>query len=237
TEKVTSTKQPFAGSKETIELTDKTGIKDITATVSIPRDYYEEMAKSEVPDGQDPDAALVLSVIDREVLKLKEKVMRAIGLGKPEDAGKVVVDTYWAAGGGVADSASALAATDVAAAGAGGSVTGTIRRYGKHIAVSALALLSLFMALMMVRKATGPVEMKEEEATAMMMQGKKPLDALSLEESNLADGAEGGGLLAGIELDEDAVRSQQMLEQIRDMVKESPETSSNLISKWIAQGD
>ena len=148
--------------------------------------------------------------------------------GKGKEA-QVVVNTYWDQGS-LIDSASAQETsveTDAA-----GSVSGVARRYGKQIAVSALALLSLFMALMMVRRAAGPVEMEEEEAAALMMHGKKPLDALSVEESNLAEGAE-GGLLAGLELDDETVRSQQMLAQIKDMVKESPELAAALVSKWI----
>ena len=75
--------------------------------------------------------------------------------------------------------------------------------------------------------------MSEEEAVALMS-GDKPLDALSLEESNLADGMS-GGLLAGLELGEDAIRSQQMLDQVKEMVTESPEVAGNLVKKWISE--
>ena len=70
-----------------------------------------------------------------------------------------------------------------------------------------------------------------------MMSGKPPLDALSIEDSNLMDDEEGGGgsLLAGMELDEEAVRTQQILEQIRNMVEDSPDKTAVLVSKWLDQ--
>lgn len=205
------------------------GVKDITATVRMPESYYENLAKKRAQEGTEPTAADIQAVIDAELPKVKNSVMAAIHQVTPEEEAQVVVNTYWDQGSLVAS------ASDVEAAGereAAGSVSGVARRYGKQIAVSALALLSLFMALMMVRRAAGPVEMEEEEAAALMMHGKKPMDALSVEESNLAEGAE-GGLLAGVELDDEAVRSQQMLAQIKDMVTESPESAAALVSKWI----
>ena len=110
-----------------------------------------------------------------------------------------------------------------------------VRGFGKEIAVLALAVMSLIMVLMMVRKASGPIELEEDEAEALMKPAKKPLDAMSPEESNFAEAEDAGGLLTGVELDEQTVQSQQMLEQIRDMVKESPEKVANLVGKWIVQ--
>ncbi|KPK76572.1 MAG: hypothetical protein AMJ79_06330 [Phycisphaerae bacterium SM23_30] len=60
---------------------------------------------------------------------------------------------------------------------------------------------------------------------------------MSPEESNFAEAEDAGGLLTGVELDEQAVQSQQMLEQIREMVKESPERVARLVGKWIVQKD
>ena len=90
----------------------------------------------------------------------------------------------------------------------------------------------------MVRKAHGPIDMSEEEAAAMMtMTGQPPVDVLSVEDSDLVDEEGGAAVLAGMELDEESVQSHQILQQIREMVKESPDVASNLVSKWIAQDE
>ena len=127
--------------------------------------------------------------------------------------------------------------SDLAGQGSGFSVGNLARGYGKQIAVSALALMSLFMVLMMVRKAGSPIQMEDEEAEALMSSGKKPLDARSPEDSDFSEAEDAGGLLAGFEMDEEAVQSQQMLEQIRSIVKDEPDKMANLVSKWIAQDE
>jgi len=232
-----SSKQVYPGSTEKIEVTGKGGIKEITASVSIDESYFKDKAKLESGSEEEPDIELVKVVTTREITKIKQIVMRAIGLRETEDESCVVVGTYWApgvtassggvggggvGGGGGADRAKSL------------SVSGLAGRYGKHIAVSSLALISLFMMLMMVKKGSTTIEMDEEEA-AVIMSGKKPAEALSLEESNLVEGIDDSGLLSGMELDRDVVRTQQVLEQIKTMVSESPADAANLVGKWIAQ--
>ena len=114
----------------------------------------------------------------------------------------------------------------------GGSFVGLARHYAKHIVVTALAMISLFMVLMMVRKASGPVDLTEEEAVTLVA-GPKPLDAFGMEESNIVDGEDPGGLLAGVELDDRSVRSRQVLQQVRDLVREEPEVAATLLGKWL----
>ena len=67
-----------------------------------------------------------------------------------------------------------------------------------------------------------------------MMIGQNPVDALSFEDSNIASGEE-DGLLAGLELGEDAMRTQQVLGQIRQMVDEDPDSAATLISRWMQE--
>jgi flagellar M-ring protein FliF len=237
TEETTSRSVPSVGVTEILLITPAGDVKDITATVRIPESHYENQAKKKAGDSKVPTAAEIQALIDADLLKIENSVKTLLAnilkQAIPENTAQphVEVNTYWDQGS-LVDSASALSGEGASEAGATGSVTGVARQYGKQIAVSALALLSLFMALMMVRRATGPVELDEEEATALMMQGKKPMDALSVEDSNLAEGAE-GGLLAGVELDDETVRSQQMLEQIKSMVQDSPDSAASLINKWV----
>jgi len=220
--------------------------EDRTASVSIPWTYFEGVAKTrlKLKEGDSPDFETVeTEIIPKVTERWKQIVMHSIGLVGKEYADNVIVDYYFdndflkgmvpsgsGGSGGVGG--------DVGGGGDAAGVTfgGIFGQYGKEIAISALALVSLFMALMMVRKASGPVALSDEEAAAMM-KGPKPMDALSLEEANLADGIDSAALLAGIELKEGEVRTQQVIGQIKDLVEDSPEMAANLVSKWVSEDD
>jgi flagellar biosynthesis/type III secretory pathway M-ring protein FliF/YscJ len=42
-------------------------------------------------------------------------------------------------------------------------------------------------------------------------------------------------MLSGMELDEDAVQTQQMLDQVSTMVKDNPEAAASLVKRWLHQ--
>ena len=232
TEETTSMKQPHVGRTETILIKGIGDVEEVTASVMIPEAYFGELAKKGGID--QPDAAVVATVMQEELSKFKLAVMLAIGLESPKDDQRVYVTSY-AEGPMVANGGG-----DWDGSGAGGTsesnITGLVFRYGKHVAVSALALISLFMVLMMVRKSAGPVELTEEEASGIMS-ASKPTDALGLEESHVSEGGESDSLLSGMEMDDKSIRSQQILQQIREMVKQSPESATDLVSRWISRND
>ncbi len=241
TEDTTEKTMAIPGHELIHEVTPAGGItkQDMTATVNIPLSYFEEIAKRESKDKKkEPSPTVVKAVMDREIPKLKQIVMGAIGLaGSTDYSNHVVVQSYWA--GGLAPGKAGQLAGLGTAAGAvqsAGMVKGIISNYGKDIAVSLLAVFSLFMVLMMMRRASSPVEDIEEET--MMVMGKKPLEAVGVEEANIEDGEEeAAGVLTGVELEKNALRSQQILEQVRNMVGESPDVAAKLVSKWIAGGE
>ena len=43
----------------------------------------------------------------------------------------------------------------------------------------------------------------------------------------------GDSMLDGMELDEDAVRAQQMLEQVSTLVEENPDAAATLVKRWL----
>jgi flagellar biosynthesis/type III secretory pathway M-ring protein FliF/YscJ len=229
TEHTTRGNRPFAGTKNTSMETPRGGIREITAAVMIPSSYFEAVAQ-QGKEGEKPTPDQIAEIKKTEVPKIRQVVMRIIGKVKPEDELKVVVEDYWAAGIAAAHGESGERGGAVLQADAS-SVGGIARRYGKHVAISALAMISLVMVLMMVRKAAQPVEFRKDKESMM---GQKPVDALSFEDSNIASGHE-DGLLAGLELGEDAMRSQQVLTQIRQMVSDDPESAATLLGRWMQE--
>jgi len=227
--------KPFPGHKLTQKSTPPGGVpkEDRTASVYIPLSYFEGLAKRETESDQELDPDKIKEVVGRELPGLKAAVMRAMGLSGEQYEDNVVVDADWAGVLNAGDTALAGSGSGTgSAAESTATVAGVFTRYGKHIAVSALAMISLFMVLMMVRKASGPTEFADDSSALMM--GKKPPDALSVEDSNIIDGEEPGGLLEGMELNDEVVRSQQILQQIREMVENSPEVAAKLVKKWVS---
>jgi len=234
---------PFPGMDDKYEVTPAGGTEDITASVRLPWSYFADIAKQEsaAPD-QEPASEAVKTVFARELPTIRAIVMHAIGLG-PEDEEKVVVYYYLgssvvAGSGLMIPGMSAPTQTgegENAAATASSTLVGYLKSNTKEIAVTSLAMISLFMVLMMVRKAAGPVDITHEEAAAMMKGSTITPEAYDAEESDYGDDDASVGLLAGVELSKDAVRSQKVLAQIREMVKESPEMAATLLGKWISQ--
>ena len=209
-----------------------------SATVMLPWSYFKGVAMARLGLEGDISVDQVNQIIPEEVARIKNMILPAMGLTDELYAGNVTVDYFWgddvtstlASGGSVAGAAAGDSGQPQVA---GFSVATIMSQYGKHIAVSCLAFFAIIMALVMVRKAVGPPDIVIEEEPEEMV-GRDPIDAFSVEDSNL-DG-DSGSLLAGLELGEEAVRSQQILEQIRSLVKDNPETAASLLSKWIKQG-
>jgi flagellar biosynthesis/type III secretory pathway M-ring protein FliF/YscJ len=85
------------------------------------------------------------------------------------------------------------------------------------------------MVSMMVRRgapAGGGVAL----AAPMLAGGPTVFD---VSEKLAGEAAEGRSMLDGMELDEDAIRAQQMLEQVSSMVKENPDGAASLVKRWL----
>ncbi len=226
----------FPGQINTIKTTPPGGYAkdETTAVVSVPLSYFKAIARKIAGTETEPTLEDIEKVKVAELPKLKNTVLRAIGLADSQYEAHVYVDTYWEEGimagmpGMVGDGGEAEAVQ------AGFSVAGIAQQYGKHIAVTALAMISLVMVLMMVRKSVGPVEIEEEEASSMMS-GSKPMDALSPDDVNYDEEGASDSLLAGVELDSQAVRSQRILQQVRELVADSPDIATTLVAKWLKQ--
>ncbi len=98
----------------------------------------------------------------------------------------------------------------------------------KYVGLIGLALLSLAMMFLMMRKAGGHVELP----TAEEIVGVPP--PLPTDQSEVVGEAEESSpALEGVELDDKALRRQQMLSQVSEMVKQNPDEVANLLRRWI----
>jgi flagellar biosynthesis/type III secretory pathway M-ring protein FliF/YscJ len=193
------------------------GVKVVAASVRVPHGYFVKMYKEQNPGAKDPDEATLAPYLERQLTKIREDVKSCTALS---DDKAVAVETY-------ADSMFAAATEGAAAEPVQAGVTAVVGGHGKEIALGALAVVSLFMMSMMVRKGTpAPV-------IGHVPEPQGPVVQLAAGEEVVGEAGDGETVLGGMELDEDAAQTQQMLGQVTDLVKENPDAAANLIKRWM----
>jgi flagellar M-ring protein FliF len=200
----------------------------INATISVPRSYFVARYReiNGTPDAAPTEAELT-PVVDGETTRIQADIEPLIDTGALEGAvrGEVRVsqipDFFLPdmpdATGRMADPAGALV---------GGGTDGLV----KYVSLGGLALFSLAMMFLMVRKAS----VREELPSAQELVGIPP--ALSDADSDLVGEAEESApVLEGVEVDDEAIERQQMLEQVSSLIRESPDEAAGLVRKWLKE--
>jgi flagellar biosynthesis/type III secretory pathway M-ring protein FliF/YscJ len=188
----------------------------LAASVSIPRTHLTRIYKAAFPSStKEPDEAQLQPIVDQELRRIKEGVVGCVTA--PEE--KIKIDWYYDyLPAGESGGQPAVAA----------SVPLALAGHVKEIALGALAVVSLFMVSMMVRKATpAPI------IPPMPEKAVKP--AFTPPEEPVAEATEGLQEMDGIEVDTDSVRNQQIISQVSNMVKENPDAAANLVKRWLSR--
>jgi flagellar biosynthesis/type III secretory pathway M-ring protein FliF/YscJ len=174
-----------------------------------------------------PDEAALAKIRDEEVERIRKLVETQIQTDAIEGSKRGTVEVTWfydfdggpvqaGVGGGAAAVIDAIAPSG----GAGGLV--------KTIALGSLAVLSLGMMLMMVRKAAE----KPDLPSASELAGVPP--TLEVDEADLVGEAdESAPALEGMELDDDSLRREQMLQQLNELVKRDSVEAASLLRRWM----
>jgi flagellar biosynthesis/type III secretory pathway M-ring protein FliF/YscJ len=196
----------------------------LSAAVGLPRSHFVALYASLNPNTKEPDEASLLKWAQPEILRVKHQVQSACGLKSDEN---IYVDLY-------PDTPEPTAISEASAtAGASGlALVGHV----KEIAIGALAMLSLFMVSMMVRKG-GPSTVglaagaAGGEAGGLFQSRETPLYAGDDEIAAVV--GQGQNAMDGMELDDEAMKSQQVVEQVTTMVKENPDAAASLVKRWM----
>lgn len=207
------------------------GLKRLFASVNVPRSYLAALFKR-ANEGKEPSDAELES--SKQTQTELEKITRHVknALAVPEDASAVVVDWF-------ADDATVQFGDEVMEAGAPDSVLAMVRLYGGKAGLGALAVMSLFMMLMMVRKVSeGPVLPGEEPPQPIiriMKRGKGAEETVvfGADPPPVGEAEAREQLLVGKEVDEKTLRTQQVVSQVADLVKEDLEASVQILRRWI----
>ena len=198
------------------------------ATVRVPLSYFANVFKQLHPKIKDPTDADMDALTKMEMAKIRQGVERIAGLKSDDD---VSVDSY----ADVPAEALAMATAPAVQSAALSTVSG----HAKEIGVAVLAVISLFMMATMVRKSSPAALVMpsglgsgDEPGPSKARAG---LNALGGLEAIAGEVGAGGGALDGMEMDDDAVRTQQMLDQVSTMVKENPDGAAALVKRWLSR--
>lgn len=213
-------------------------LERLTATVSVPRSYLERIirARPERDDTQPVDDEEIELAADFRLPKIKTQVMTLLDAG---DASQVVVDWHYDP---TPDGQAALAESVPL------DYLAMAREFGPQAGLGLLALISLLAVMRMAKRAHatlvpaagsaaaaagagpgGPGIPMVGEAGELITLGGGPIAVGEAEEVD--------GVLEGREVDEDALRSQQIVKQIGLLVKEDSQAAASLLERWIGHGN
>jgi len=205
----------------------------IDVGVVVPWSYFRrglELHTGAAPSAASDEAAIA-KFRDEEIDRIRKLVETQIQTDAIQESKKGSVEVTWfydfegtvaeaSIGGGAAGMIDVIAP--------GSSAGGLI----KTAALGCLALLSIGMMLMMVRKSA----QRPELPSASELAGVPP--TLELDEADLVGEAdESAPALEGMELDDDSLRREQMLTQLNELVKREPLEAAGLLRRWMRSSD
>ena len=201
-------------------------VTPLGVSVRFPRSWLVAVAKATETAGKDPDAAALARVAEAEIAKIRKDVFTITGLA---DKDAIHVDSFFDLAAPTAVAAAQLTGTGGFTAAVGGNV--------KEIMLGGLALVSLVMMSMMVRKGgSSPAAAATTAAAVATAMRPSSLPAmLGSMEALVGEVSAQDPTLDGMELDDDAIKTQQMLSQVTSLVGENPESAAQLVKRWMNQ--
>ena len=192
-------------------------VKITSASMLVPRSHFVQVLKKMGGSEKEPDQAALDKFIAGEVVKLKVGLKTTLALAS-DDA--VYVDSF----------TDLLPLAMGIPQAAGTSMTILATDHMKEITLGVLALVSLFMVSMMVKKSVPRVTSSSSSSSPPPLKASPRLDA---NEEMVGEVSENNPVLEGMELDEESVRSQQVISQVSNLVGENPEAAATMVKRWM----
>ena len=208
-----------------------------TAAIGIPRSFLIGIFTARY--GQDVDLADLdentdyQHIRDEEVERVRSSVMKIVMTDSPSDVDVDVFYDFNATGTELRTSPGG----DVMVAAADGGAMGYARRYGAHVGLIVLSLISFMMMARLVRKSSDVVKaiMPPERREVKTGESEDVLDVASSGPVGKASVTE--GLLIGEEVDEDTLRFTELSQQVTKLIDDDPKSAAELIRRWSETSD
>lgn len=219
------------------EILDPRGMPtSVAVSVNIPRGYVLGLFTAENKDAKPTEADLQKRFDEAIKPRVAESILPHIRTMTQQSGAARPADADLAAQVVVSMVPLDLPAAETQQAGVlggilGGSSSGTLGLGGGILEKGLVALLGVVavgLMFSMVRKAGA----KAELPTAEELVGLPP--ALETKTDLIGEADESDTPLAGIEVEEGAVRSSKLLEQVSEIVGKDPEAAAKLLKRWIS---
>lgn len=199
----------------------------INATIGVPKTYFVNLYRDRAGDQEaQPEQSELDDLIVQETDRIRSQIEPLIDTSVVDGAMPGAVMVTMIPDFAMTASAGAAGAGMVQEAGVGGGLVGD--GFIRTITLAGLALLSLAMMFIMVRKANA----REELPSAEELVGV-PKSLGDTETDVIGEAGEGVLSLEGLEVDDDDLKRQEMLKQISDMATNSPSDAAALLKRWI----
>ncbi len=229
TENITEATSDTRFGQRDIQTVDPRGMPTkINATINVPRSYFIRawrITTGAEDDAVQPSDAELTAAIAAETQRIQESVEPQLETAADGETvpGNVFVSM-------IPD-----LPTGPLQAGVGGGLLGTSGGGGgilasglvKTVGLGALAVVSLALMVMSLRKATKPQDLP----TAEELVGLPP--ALATDNEMYGEADEAATALAGLELSDDELQIREKVERVAEMVKDQPAQAATLLKGWI----
>lgn len=204
------------------------GTKQISVTVNVPESYFAGLAR-QAKDPAQKDAEVTRAEIEKKRAEFLPQIEAQVKpLIAAESEGVVAVSM-------IPDLRMVLGPGGIDAPGGGGgagavglfSSVGEYSGVIKPVGLTLLAVASLGLMFSMVKKATQQTPMPSIQELA----GVPP--PLTVEEDLVGEADATDATMAGVELNEEEIRTRRIADQIGEMVKSNPTEAAGLFNRWI----
>jgi flagellar M-ring protein FliF len=231
-EKTETSMNGLRDQKDITVVKSKGYVEKVMASVNVPRSYLLKVLEAQ--GTPDTSAAAVEKIAAIEMPKIKDLVKPLINATEDD---QVVVKWFH-------DVVSeAQPTTELAREPA---FLAMARDYGPQAGLALLAGFSLFMVFRIAKRAQASMSVSGSPSPAMAGAGAgawsggglsagrlTPLEVISSGPTTVGEVGEVDGIMVGHEVDEGMVRTQQIINQINQLVKEDPTAPASIIENWI----
>jgi flagellar biosynthesis/type III secretory pathway M-ring protein FliF/YscJ len=207
----------------------------LSASVIIPQEYIEQIIERARPVVEGEESTPVTSDEAKEYFDAEKGIIEGliqphlIGVGAEGESvpGALMVSMaplgMTMGAGGTIQSVGFMGSL---AGGSGGGMLGSSGKIIETALVGVLALISLAMMLLMVKRSSKKIELP----SAQDLVGVPPhLDAVG---DLVGEASEGEHVMTGIEIDDQVVQVQQLRDQVTDLINQNPESAAGLLERW-----